>query len=520
MPFPFNNEQELQQKQRNTTVQGTVAPRVGSGTFTNLQKYLSSNKMAGQQIAGNITSDVTKKVDTATTAQTEADKTGAAIKDQANKVTTASGLAPKIQTYATGTGDLSSEDEGNINYLTQGNYVTDAEKNKTDLAAKSGVVSNALSKVGERSTQLGSESGRYGLLQDIYRKPAYGSGQQRLDQLFLQQAGGNTLGNLQKQTETQLVSGQTALDTTQSTGASNLSNILSSGKTGSEGLTKALTEGFGGITSAQDTEFQKLQDTQNSGLGDLVTGFQTAVNASNGGNINIPKALADKYKALTGKTLTDTGIFDVLNNPNDIGNMFSKANVGLSDVVTTDELARINKLANLGGGVNTKYTSATGDTPKSLVSSGFDAATEKAYNDFLASTQGKTFSTSRSDTAAPYQDPLLQGVAKTDSTYSNIIDLINKEGTTSFNPSSIISQSVYNTPSYSNVGDSPYNFNPTEYDIAAKRTQDTQRQQNAAVLQSQVAEYLKSKGYGRRLTLNDLPVNTDVTNNPDQVSKF
>jgi hypothetical protein len=358
--------------------------------FTNLQTYLKANQGAGQQIAGSISSDIQGRVTSASKAQDEANKVGQVIQDQNTKVDQAGTVIADIQTAATGNSAPLSARVGDVDYLTKGGYSSVAQKNRDDLADRLAKSGQAIGSVKERATQLGSEAGRMGVLQDIYKSPTYSSGQQSLDQMFLQQSGGNALTNLQRTTEGNIAASTKAINDLQTKGSSTLADILAKGRTYSTQASEALTKGLSDLTTSQEKQFAETQEKQNTGYDSLVKGFQGAERDASG-NVIVTQELADQYKGLTGKDLADTNVYGALDNPNDIANMFKKSDLKSTDVVTKAEYDAMKLMADLGGGT-AKYAeyAKEGSSPYAL-SSSLEDATKKAWDEIVAAGKGQNF---------------------------------------------------------------------------------------------------------------------------------
>ncbi len=157
-----------------------------SGRFTNLKNYLGANQQAGQQLGDRITGGLTRDKEKATKDQQSGT---AAIADQVNKEQERLGQG---QTYAdtlkteTGAqniyGNQADRDAfGNL-LNQQGNY----QNINTNLNTTQQNLQSNLNNLQSNVQNLGTEQGRFQLLQNNVKGPNYTTGQQRLDQLFLQ----------------------------------------------------------------------------------------------------------------------------------------------------------------------------------------------------------------------------------------------------------------------------------------------------------------------------------------------
>ena len=374
------NEQELLNRPQSPQ----QPQKKGSGTFTNLQSYLQANKGAGQQIVGNITQDVTGKQQKVTTGLGEVEKVGQAIAATKAKTEGIEGLVSHIKNVADTSGrgyNLAQRGE-DIKFLTEGGYQTAADKQREELEAKSGVTTQAIGQVGQRAEQLGSEKGRYGLLSDLYRRPSYGSGQQRLDQLYLQQAGGSGLKDLQKSTANLATTSTGALQNITGTAQSNLAATLAQGAQGASKVKEAIIAGQQQLIQKQEEELAQAQQAQedwyknlSSRLVDTLTGSKGA----GGTDIELTRGLINDYKTATGRDLVadlGSGYFGA--DPTSIENALTKSNLEGKDFVTQAELDTMKEFESFGGG-QSKYTEAGGGTKKPLLSSTLKELQDKQY---------------------------------------------------------------------------------------------------------------------------------------------
>lgn len=172
-----------------------------SGRFTNITNYLNANKNYGQQ-SGGLAGGIANKVQTQV----------GGLQQQIGQVPMAGGTAPS--TTLVGQFQDKANQQRVQNYpdlINQLNNPTalasDPEKlalfNRMRTASYNGPtglegtekIQQDLNKLGTVGNQVGTEAGRYNLLNTLYGRQGYTGGQQKLDQLLLQ-ANPNQLNRL------------------------------------------------------------------------------------------------------------------------------------------------------------------------------------------------------------------------------------------------------------------------------------------------------------------------------------
>lgn len=277
------------------TVPGNQTP--GSGRFVNLQKYLSaSDPNAGGQIAQKISGKAEEKSKQAGEATTQADSIRQAVEATQNKYLGADKpLTGKINAYAgtakeAGNADLDEATQAEIKNLMSRGYVKEAQELQSKFNP---LAAQAATKVGSAQQyiqDLGSEKGRYNLLQDVYRRPQYGAGQQRLDQLLLQQQPGTSGGltQLQKGLSQGLSGTQKTLQGVQGVTGQTFNDIIAAGDTSSKTVKDALLGGSSAIDARQESEAESENQTATN-LYNQLSGL-----TKNEGDIELTQELAQK----------------------------------------------------------------------------------------------------------------------------------------------------------------------------------------------------------------------------------
>lgn len=168
------------------------APAVGSGNFTNLNKYVEANKDQGQGLGGAVAQGVQKSANTGLSALSGSQK-------EFNTAQSSVGLNPedytveKAQNIASSVGSNPSEAGNYIDQFNQARAKNTALASGSDSAPKSltdlNSYQDASSKISDAQNNANltnTESGRAQLLKDQFKRPDYSAGQNNLDQLLTQ----------------------------------------------------------------------------------------------------------------------------------------------------------------------------------------------------------------------------------------------------------------------------------------------------------------------------------------------
>ncbi len=176
----------------------------GSGRFTNLQKYIGANQGAGDRLASGIVGKIDKQNEPiAKETQTSATAVREGIESAKNKVSVGSNYLDQVKDPTFDANSI-AKDQTKLQDFT--GYRTGQAIDATALANQNvNAQTNALNYQNQLQGQIqqtATDQGRYGLLKSAfgggtaYQNP-YSTGQQRLDQLFLQSGGSNGIGQLQ-----------------------------------------------------------------------------------------------------------------------------------------------------------------------------------------------------------------------------------------------------------------------------------------------------------------------------------
>lgn len=154
------------------------SPTQGSGQYTNLQSYLDANQGSkmGEKLASNVTNTITNAKNASTAAQS-----GFEGQVNAGSVTPSERVFQDVQDNPTNLGQDEISDFKKIRdarYQGPNSFVDDKEDYSNAYKANQAA--------SEESKAAETEEGRFGLLQKYYNRDDYTPGQQKLDQLLVQ----------------------------------------------------------------------------------------------------------------------------------------------------------------------------------------------------------------------------------------------------------------------------------------------------------------------------------------------
>jgi len=361
--------------QQSATIQPGAAPaqqNQGSGQFTNINKYLQANQNAGQQIGnriqGGINQDLKGQVSQANN-QAQAFQQGVQ-KAQGN-----------IQQGTTYLGNVGGDINAYNQYLTQAaptlgpvqankfNYdqMMGLTANQDELSKFTGLRSGATQqqdkqtldqastasqqasqaandRLNARQQQLASENSRYGLLNEfVGQKNNYNTGNQRLDQLFLQRDKSNTLGNLNQNLNQQRdTTFKGLLDTTK-----NLQSQSQAAQEQGLNLTKDLTGQTGKNREQEINDLSSQVDVVNKQRTDEIQRYKDFVEGLKKGKVTDPE-LFQKFGLQNGMQT-----FNVLNDKDltadQITNLSARQAKDYHDIATQRDVDIYGSLAKLAG---------------------------------------------------------------------------------------------------------------------------------------------------------------------------
>ena len=369
----------------NTPSAAPTQQRQGSGRFTNLQKYISANQQAGQNLIGNVTNKVQGQVDSE---RKKADEALGQIR---------SGIEQGRQGLEQGRGFQSQLGQIGQNISAQTSTDTNKAFANRDLSAlgidqfnnddyqkfqqgqnvdetRLGLQQQNFARTGQgllgasqqAMQNLSSDEGRFNLIKNTFGKnvnPNYSVGQQRLDQLFLAQ---NPLSDLRKNISDTTRTAQQYLGNATQFGQ-DVKNISQTEKDligANLGLSRANTDSYlnmlgsytGELNQQRANEFQKLQDQLSSlKMKDLSTGFQKATPANT--NPNVMDTATLQRLGLKAGPQQVFNVFNTLKNT-DVANKGRDA-ANYQDVATQADVDKYAALAKIAGIDPTRLTQSS-----------------------------------------------------------------------------------------------------------------------------------------------------------------
>lgn len=395
---------------------GTQAGTSGSGRFTNLNKYINANQGAGDRLAQGIG----QKVNTANqTAQKEADTNAASVREgiqsAQNKINTGNQFKDQLNSQDFNAQDIAG-DQAKLQDFT--NYRTGQAIDENALAQQNQQAQtnylNLQNQIQNQLNQTATDTGRYQLLKSafgggsVYQNP-YSTGQQRLDQLFLQSGGSNGIGQLQNNLRQSNVQAGNQLNALSGQAATDIGNI----KTQEADLANALQTGATDKTNKFVSDVEATADQVNKDRLAEQNYIQDQYNRLNSGQ-SIDQRFADMmglsqgqnlYNSLVGKNANDFFTF----NPTNLS--------GFGQLANTQQEQYYDALAKLSG-VTPAYT-FDGD-PKAA--SQFNTG---AFDDELAANNALTEQLRGKNVSGNYSGRLAGGQAS--GALTNIMDQLAKQ---------------------------------------------------------------------------------------------
>jgi hypothetical protein len=250
----------------NPTEAPPASANSASGQYTNLQAYLDANK--GNNQAQNLAGKVNTEVDEAANAQKQSEQSFKGLVDQ-NTVKEDLGLYDKIKQDPTA---LGQEDKDTFTKMRTAQYR--GPKNLADDFSDYVNAQKENSEAQQAGQATQSESGRMALLKRFYGRPDYTQGQQKLDQLLVQNDEGadSAFSAAKQRADKQSASfgnlkdslnqyAQQAAETTGNT-AKNASNFIGQQE---QGLEDNLKSNYQNEISRRDKEYNDINQALASG---------------------------------------------------------------------------------------------------------------------------------------------------------------------------------------------------------------------------------------------------------------
>lgn len=326
---------------------GSQPGQSGSGRFTNLQNYIGANQGASDRLASGISSNLSKETAPEKKAvSSQAADVRAGIESAQNKLNTGSQYLDQVK-GADFNAQSFAGDQNKLQDFT--NYRTNQAVGADQLATQANQAQTAANTLQAQQQQqlqnASSEAGRFNLLKNafgggsVYQNP-YSTGQQRLDQLFLQAGGNNNVNKIQNQVRGDLnATGQTLNTLSQNAGVvgqigTQAKDLATGLQTATTDLTNQYVTGIEGTAAdvnakrAADQEWANQQYANLQAGGQVDQRFADMLGLSQGQNI---------YQTLVGK------------NANDFLNYGPQSLSGFGQLANTQQEQYYDALARLSG---------------------------------------------------------------------------------------------------------------------------------------------------------------------------
>lgn len=341
----------------------------GSGRFTNLNKYLNANQGAGSRMASGIESRINQTNEPKKTeAETSASAVRSGIESSKQDLSKGQGLQSQLSGYvnpqansqppAQSLQDFASQ---NLNDVTRFRQGVDTSNLSNQLSNAQTANVNYQNQLAERQKQLGSDTGRFGLLSETYggkNRPTYGAGAQQLDNLFLQAGSQGKLDALNRSLIQQQQANQAQLGALQGTSATDLSNLQTGYKGLASDLTNTLATGQQNQVAAAEARAEEVNKTREDQQNYLKEQFE---NLRTGGQVDTG------FLNMMGIDPTQA-LMNINKDPNFNVSNYIKMNatnlIGANQLANAQQRADYNALANLAGTDQTSRLIQQGYTPE------------------------------------------------------------------------------------------------------------------------------------------------------------
>jgi hypothetical protein len=327
---------------------GQQPGQTGSGRFTNLQKYIGANEGAGDRMAQGIGANLDQKNQaTSKEADTSASAVREGIQSANQKLDTGNQYLNQVKDTNFNANDIAG-DQNKLQDFT--NYRTGNAVDANALAQQNNQAqTNALNyqnQLNQQMQQTQTDQGRYGLLKDafgggtVYQNP-YSTGQQRLDQLFLQSGGTNGINNIQNNIRGNLGQVGNQLNDLSGNVANTISGIGTQAKdlaTNLDTTSKGLATGFISNLESQIPQFNQMRADQQAWATDQYKKLQSG------------QPIDQKFADLMGLSQGQR-TFDILNGTSAGAflNLSPATAATASDIASQDDVNRYAALAKLAG---------------------------------------------------------------------------------------------------------------------------------------------------------------------------
>lgn len=415
-----------------------------SGRFTNLKNYIGANQGAGNQLGERITGGLSREKEKASTQQAQGTQ---AIADKVNAERERLGQGEKFaEQLGTETGaqniygDQGQRDQfGNL-LQQQGNY----QGINQNLNQTQNQLQTNLNQLGQNVSNLGNEQGRFQLLQSNVKGPNYTTGQQRLDQLFLQTGDPRALQQAQQGLQGDIRGLQTGLNIAVDQFGNDISGLRQQEADVAKLLQDTLTGESSSLYGGARTSAEQL-NAQNALLNNAMTQYFSGQGVSDDAQRQALQAELDRNAGLytSGEKIYNTLADDNLK----FANLGSVGNTA-QDVMNQNQFNKYNALMDLAN-LNPANFGLTSEINRDLgfggattsgikgqeFRSAIDAERQALENQLNRTGSGKGSSTI--DTRNLFRPDSYSEYAKTDAlSQANLLDLLNQYDTnnnTNFN---------------------------------------------------------------------------------------
>lgn len=334
-------------------------PGTGSGRFTNLQSYIGANKPAGEQlgqkVAGTVQTGLEKSQKEATT---QAGQIREAIGAEKQRLGEAAGFQSQVEQDPT---KIASDAAARQRFQQLTSGATSAGQLQSQAEQAQAQAASQLGQIGQQVSGLGTEAGRFNLLKEAVKQPGYTTGQQRLDQLFLQTANPQALAQKQQALQSQLGQAQAGLQQTYQ-GPQGISGEF----TGENSLAVQAQKAQADLQKALNTQTQQFMTEQQKEAQDITAKNAAANTAMQQFFKQGYNTLTDEQKALINPMLESSGLsagartYNVLQDPEAYKKYMTEGRTDLTaaNVITPQELTRIQSLEQLAGKAPEAYSFA------------------------------------------------------------------------------------------------------------------------------------------------------------------
>jgi hypothetical protein len=307
---------------------GAPPKATSSGRFSNINKYIQAN--TGVDYAGRLGGEIGKQQEDLR-AGVEAGRQQ--MQSQVNPEMQRLQQAGQTIQQATQDPTQFAANQQNVeafNRLRQGQFLNQAQvQNEAQLA-------NQMQDLQRRAQMAGTETGRFQLLRESFggTAPRYTTGQQRLDQLLLQGQRGQ-LGQLQQTAQQQAQAGEQAVAGLKTEAQQATEQLQQLGKTAQQQAQEAIT---GKISSEQEALQQRAAQEQ--------TAREQKFSALQEG-LKKGEITEEQAKELGLDASGDISLYGL--DPSQMLNQAALGKVGVGNVATAEDQARMEALAKLSG---------------------------------------------------------------------------------------------------------------------------------------------------------------------------